>query len=97
MSGAVSGLRGLLPHQGWFANPFRKNNDMMGLYPKQPEVVQPAAAGTAPPPTDYSVKTRTGGAVQAATGLGYVGLGNAVDMLGKSTKRNTYATQDLLG
>ena len=70
MSGAVSGLRGLLPHQGWLANPFRKGNDMLGLYPKQPEMTQPAAAEAAPPPTDYSVKTRTGGAVQAATGLG---------------------------
>jgi hypothetical protein len=65
--------------------------------PNVPSLVQPAAAEAAPPPTDYSVKTRSGGAAQAAAGLGYVGLGNAVDTLGKSTKRNTYATQDLLG
>jgi hypothetical protein len=63
--------------------------------PNVPSLVQPGM--TAPAAPDYSVKTRAGGAAQAAAGLGYVGLGNAVDTLGKSTKRNNYATQDLLG
>jgi hypothetical protein len=60
-----------------------------------PDLIQPGTK--APPPTDYSVKTRAAAAGQAAIGLGYIGSGNAVDILGKSTKRNNYAVQDLLG
>lgn len=99
MSSVVSSVKSVvgsvLPHQGWLANPFRQGNDMFGLYPKQPATAQPGTEAPAAP--DYSVATRAGGAAQAVSGSGYLGLGNAIGLLGKSTKRNTYATQDLLG
>ena len=60
-----------------------------------PDLIQPGTQ--APPPKDYSIKTRPNRAAQVAAGFGYIGLGNAVDRLGKSTKRNNYAVQDLLG